>query len=159
MLSGEKRIYKVSETGREITLFEVGPGETCMFTVSSILSNTAFPANAASLTDIEMLLLTAQDFRKLFARHEEIRAFVFSIINQCFASVMEFLNEVTFNKMNQRLIDYLVEKSEDGKLLATHQKIASDLGTAREVVSRLLKDFETKGMILHSRNYIQLINL
>ena len=76
-----------------------------------------------------------------------------------FVEVMELITEVAFKRMDERLIDYLIEKCEDGKLFATHQAIANELGTAREVVSRLLKDFERRGLILLSRNCIQLTNL
>jgi CRP/FNR family transcriptional regulator, anaerobic regulatory protein len=72
---------------------------------------------------------------------------------------MELITEVTFKRMDERLLDYLIEKSEDGKLYATHQTIANELGTAREVVSRLLKDLERKGIVILSRSYIQLVKL
>jgi len=159
MLCGEKRIYKVSESGNEITLYEVGAGETCIINASCIISNVLSPVCAASLTAVEEILLPASDFRRLVATYEEMRAFVFSHISQSFASIMELIVEVAFKRMDRRLIDYILDKSQDGKLWTTHQKIANDLGTAREVISRLLKDMEKKGMIIISRNLIQLANL
>jgi CRP/FNR family transcriptional regulator len=159
MLSGVKRIYKTSKIGREITLYEVGPGEACILNASCILSNIVCPVNAVSVTDVAMLSLPAKDFRELVAKYEEMRSFVFAAISQNFASIIELIEEVAFRKMDERLSDYLVEKSEHGKLPATHQKIADDLGTAREVVSRLLKEFERKGILRLSRNLIELTNL
>jgi CRP/FNR family transcriptional regulator len=155
-LSGVKRNYKVSKNGREITLYEVGPGDICIVNVSCILSNSVSPTNAVSLTDIAMLSFSAKDFRELVAKYEGIRTFIFAAVNQKFASIMELTKEVAFGKMDERLLDYLIEKSEDWKLLTTHQKIADDLGTAREVVSRLLKKFEKKGMLRLARNFIEL---
>jgi CRP/FNR family transcriptional regulator, anaerobic regulatory protein len=155
-LSGVKRNYKVSRNGREITMYEVGPGEICIVNVACILSNSVSPTHTVSLTDIAMLTFSAKDFRELVAKYEEIRAFIFAAVNQRFASIMELTKEVAFGKMDERLLDYLVEKSEDGKLSTTHQKIAQDLGTAREVVSRLLKELERKGVLHLSRNLIEL---
>jgi CRP/FNR family transcriptional regulator len=159
MLQGEKRIYKVSDSGREITLYEVGPGDVCMLNASCILSNVPCPVHAATLTDVEMLLLPASCFRDLVAVHEEMRTFVFSLLSRNIAWIMALIAEVAFRRMDERLMEYLVEKSEDGRLETTHQKIANDLGTAREVVSRLLKDFEAKGLVHHSRHFIQLVSL
>jgi len=158
-LSGVKKNYKVSERGRKITLYEVGPGEICVVNIACSLSNSVSPTNGISLTDITMLSIPAKDFRELVAKYEEMRTFIFATINQKFASIMEFTKEIAFRNMDERLFDYIVEKSEDGKLLTTHQRIADDLGTAREVISRLLKDFEKKGMIRTSRNLIELTNL
>jgi CRP/FNR family transcriptional regulator len=159
VLTGEKRIYKVSDTGREITLYVVGPGEICIMNASSILSNTDYPANVTSSTAVDMFLLPAKSFRELIAKYEEMRTFVFSHINYSFTTALELIVEVAFRRMDERLVDYLVERSQDNKLYTTHQEIANDLGTAREVVSRLLKDFEKRGMVVLSRNQIQLINL
>jgi CRP/FNR family transcriptional regulator len=88
-----------------------------------------------------------------------MRAFVHFHINAGFASIMALISEVAFGKMDERLTDYLIEKSEKGQLKKTHQQIAQDLGTSREVVSRLLKDFERQGLIILSRNSIKLQNL
>ncbi len=159
MLSGVKRIYKASGRGREITLYEVGPGESCILNASCILSNVDCPVNAISVTDVSMLSVSAKDFRGLIGKYEEMRTFIFAAISQNFASIVELMKEVAFRNMDERLLDYLVEKSEEGKLIATHQKIANDLGTAREVISRLLKDFERKGTIRFSRNLIELTRL
>jgi CRP/FNR family transcriptional regulator len=88
-----------------------------------------------------------------------MRAFVYTHINERLASIMTLVSEIVFGKLDERLISYLVEKSKDGTLRTTHQKIAYDLGTAREVVSRLLKDLERQGRIFCSRNLIQIKDL
>jgi CRP/FNR family transcriptional regulator len=156
MLSGEKRIFKMGGSAREITLYEIGSGDICVLNASCILSNTRLPANAITTCETEVLLLPAQHFLDMIARYEEMRAFVHSRINERMSSIMTLISEIAFGKMDERLINYLIEKSEDGILRSTHQKIANDLGTSREVVSRLLKDFERQGLILLSRNFIQL---
>lgn len=159
VLSGDIRVYKAGEGGREITLYEIGRGETCILNASCILSNLSYPAQAVAMEEGEMLLIPSNDFRRLVADYEEMRNFVFNILSQRLAEVMALVEEIAFGRMDRRLIDYIVEKSENNRLTATHQKIADDLGSSREVVSRLLKDLERKGRITLSRNLIELKSL
>lgn len=159
LISGAKRVYKESGTGREITLYEMGPGDICVLNAMCLLSNTTLPANAASLTKVGMLLMPSSKFLDIMARYNEMRSFVFSRICRSYVSIMSLIAEVTFGKMDERLNDYLIEKSENGRLRTTHKKIADDLGTSREVVSRLLKESERQGFIRLSRTYIQLLNV
>jgi CRP/FNR family transcriptional regulator len=157
VLSGEIRVYKIGETGREITLYEIGPGETCILNASCILSHTSYPANAVAMSDVNLLLVPSSDFRRFVMENEEMWAFVFTLLSQRLAKVMELVEEVAFGRMDQRLMDYLIDKSRDRCLETTHQKIANDLGTSREVISRLLKDFERKQQVKLSRNSITLL--
>ncbi len=157
VLSGGIRVYKISETGREITLYEIGPGETCILNASCILANTSYPANAIAASDVDVLLIRSEVFRSLVAGNDTMRDFVFTLLSQRLSLVMELVEEVAFGRMDERLSEYLIEKSENSILETTHQKIANDLGTSREVVSRLLKDFERKGKVRLSRNSIRLL--
>ena len=158
LLSGEIRVFKTGESGREITLYEIGRGDTCILNASCILSDTSYPANAVSTKPGEMLLVEARLFRRLIAEQEEMREFVFRLLAGRLASVMALVEEVAFGRMDGRLLFYLTERAKDGRIVTTHQNIASDLGTSREVVSRLLKHFEAEGRVLLSRNSIRLIN-
>jgi len=158
VIDGNIRVYKSSEYGsREITLYEIGPGETCILNASCILSNIAYPANAIALTSLDVLLLPAKLFLQLMEQNVAIRHFVFSLLSQRLTAVMTLLEDVVFNRMDERLLEYLIEKSADDLLETTHQAIANDLGTSREVVSRLLKDMERKGRVSLSRNSIRLL--
>lgn len=159
VLSGEKRVFKASETGKEITIGGIEPGEFCIINAACIMADTIYPANIETLDSVEMLILSAQDFRNLIANYDEIRSFTFWLISQSFSGVMELIEEIVFKRMDERLFEYLIEKSENNKLKSTHQKIASDLGTAREVITRLLGDFEKKGLVHLSKNLIQLTSL
>jgi CRP/FNR family transcriptional regulator len=154
---GEVRVFKIGESGREITLYEIEMGETCILNASCILSNISYPANAVTVLDTELLLIPQKDFRGLLKRYEEMLNFVFALLSHRLTSVMTLVEEVAFGRMDLRLSEYVEEKSEDGKLYATHQKIANDLGTSREVVSRLLKEFERQGKIVLSRNLIHTV--
>ncbi len=157
VLSGEIRVYKIGETGREITLYEIGPGETCILNASCILAHTSYPANAVAASDVDVLLVPSDVFRRLVTENETMRDFVFTLLSRRLSLVMELVEEVAFGRMDERLMEYLIEKSENNILETTHQKIANDLGTSREVVSRLLKDFERSGKLRLSRNSITLL--
>ena len=159
LLAGEIRVYKCGESGREITLYEIFPGETCILNASCILANNTYPANAVTTADSTLLLVPARDFKRLLDNDSVMRTFVFSLLSQRLTEVMALVHEVAFGRLDERLADYLVEKSADGVLSATHQKIANDLGSSREVVSRLLKDFERQGRVQLARNEIRLIQL
>lgn len=156
LLAGEIRVFKCGESGREITLYEIGPGETCILNVSCILGNNAYPANAETTAASSLIMVPAPEFKRLLDRDDTMRTFVFSLLSRRLAEVMALVHEVAFGRLDQRLVDYLVEKSADGVLAVTHQKIANDLGTSREVVSRLLKEFERQGRLLLARNEIRL---
>jgi len=156
LLSGHKRIYKTNKLGREITLYEMEGGDICVLNAVCLLSNSNLPANAESLCDLTMLLMASDNFKRLISEYPDMRTFVFSRIGESLSSVMSLISEITFAKVEERLFDYLIEKSENGKIYLTHQSIANNLGTSREVVSRLLKDFERKEIVTLSRNLIEL---
>jgi CRP/FNR family transcriptional regulator len=158
ILSGEIRIYRISELGREITLYEIGRGESCILNASCIISGSNYPAHAVSLTAVDMLLVPAATFRKLLDEHSPMRTFIFGLLSKRLASVMELVDEVAFRRMDERLSEYLLEKAANGRLERTHQQIANDLGTSREVVSRLLKDLERKGRVVISRSAVNLVD-
>ena len=158
LLSGEIRVFKIGESGREITLYDIFPGETCILNASCLLSGQPYPANATGAADGAVLFVPGHLFKSLMAESETLRAFIFSIFSRRFHEVIELLEEVTFGKLSERLMDYLLEKSANDLLYTSHQNIANDLGSSREVISRLLKDFERRGQVSLSRNKIQIIN-
>ncbi len=159
IISGEIRVFKAGPSGREITLYEIIPGDTCILNVSCLLSRTKYPANAVTLSEVKALLLPARVFQDQLFAHQEMQSFVFMLLNDRLSSVMTLLEEVVFSRMDERLTEYLIEKSENNMLATTHQAIANDLGTSREVISRLLKDLELKGRVKLARNAIELLNL
>ncbi len=157
VLSGEIRVFKIGETGREITLYEIGPGETCILNASCILSGMTYPANAVTSADTTILIVQSAAFHRLVRNHDEMRSFVFTLLSQRLTTVMALVEEVAFGRMDERLMAYLIEKSDHGRLDSTHQRIANDLGTSREVISRLLKDLERKQQVSLSRSSITLL--
>ena len=159
LLSGEIRVFKIGENGREVTLYEIFPGETCILNASCLLSRQRYPANATALSAGTILLIPGGLFLELMTESQRVRTFIFSLFSRRFSEIIELLEEITFGNLTERLTDYLVEKSSNDRLHVSHQTIANDLGSSREVISRLLKDFERKGKVALSRNQVTLIRL
>jgi CRP/FNR family transcriptional regulator len=157
---GTARVFKLGENGREITLYRVGPGESCILTASCILSDQPFPASAVCETDIEAVVVSAAEVRAWLADSGAWRDYVFGLLSRRLSNIISVIEEVVFRRMDRRIAAYLCQHSSDLDTLlhATHQEIASDLGTSREVVSRILKDFEGSGLIHVRRGAISLLN-
>jgi len=155
--SGEVRIYKAGPAGREITLYTVRRGDACILNAACILSNSNYPANATATEASGALLVPASHFRRLVNQYAEMRAFVFSNLGERLFAVIELVEAVLFRKLDGRLLDYLREKAHSGALRSSHREIANDLGTSREVVSRLLKELERSGAVVTGRNRIRLL--
>ena len=160
IIKGSARVYKLGETGREITLYRIGPGESCILTASCILSSEPFPAIAVSETVIEALLIPAVAVNDWLAESASWRDYVFSLVAKRLSDIISVVEEVAFKRMDKRIIDYLLENitPAEYQITATHQEIASDLGTSREVVSRILKDLENEELIQIARGEIGVIN-
>jgi CRP/FNR family transcriptional regulator len=159
VVDGSARVFKIGETGREITLYRVNPGECCILTASCILSRRAFPAFAVSESPVEAVLLPARQVVEWMTAHEPWRDYVWDMLAGRLADVITLVEEIAFRRVDERLADYLLESAgEDPVLLTTHQKIATDLGTSREVVSRILKDFEARGVLELGRGTLRLLD-
>jgi CRP/FNR family transcriptional regulator len=159
LLSGKIRVYMLGDKGREITLYDVVEGETCILNVACILSDNPYPARAMAVQDGDGLIVSAKDFRSLVDQYAEMRAFVYAGLGGRLISMMKLVEEVAFRRVDERLRKYIVDKKQDSVLTTTHQKIASDLGTSREIISRLLEDLARKGEISLSRNRIEVLHL
>lgn len=158
MLSGTARVYDIGERRREITLYRIEPGESCILTAACILSEQPFPAYAQAETDIEAIGILDVELRPWVHRHEAWRTFVFKLLSHRLGSVLSVINEVAFRRMDARIAGYLVQTTvaEPATIAITHGAIAAELGSSREVVSRILKDFERKGLIGLARKRIAL---
>jgi len=159
LLSGVVRVYKIGETGREITLYRFGLGESCILTANAILSRKSFPAIATVEQDAEAVMIPAHIFRDWVKRHDLWREFVFDLLSERLATVLAIVDEVVFQRMDRRVAALLLAKSRiQHPILVTHQELAVELGSSREVISRLLEDFSAAGQIKSSRGTIEILN-
>ncbi len=160
-LSGRVRVFKIGENGNEITLYRFGKGEGCILTASCILNKGTFPAIARVEEDGQALLISASVVRRWVRQYEEWQNFICGLLAGRLGNIIATVEEIAFKRMDARLMAFLVKKASEGQstLITTHQKIASELGTAREVISRILKDLEMRGLITLSRGAISIVDL
>ncbi len=156
VLDGTVRVQMTSETGREIVLYRVARGETCIVTTACLLTDAPYGAEAVAETDIDAVALAAGPFHELVARSAAFRDFVFASFGTRLTGMMMLIEEVAFGRIDLRLARFLADRCDAaGGLDTTHQALAVELGTAREVVSRQLKEFERRGLVALSRGRIQ----
>ena len=162
LVSGLVRVYKLDESGREITLYRIEPGESCVLTAACILGDIGFPANAMVETDSEVFVLPASPFRELMATDGRMQHFIFELIGRRLSAVIEVVEEVAFRRVDERLIQRLVhgtaQEREELSIQLTHAALARELGTSREVVSRLLKDLEQRGFVELGRGEVRILD-
>ncbi len=159
LLSGVVRVYKIGETGREITLYRFGNGESCILTANAILSRQTFPAIATVEEAAEAVMIPADVFRDWVRRYDIWRDFVFNLLSQRLSSMMTTVDDVVFRRMDARVAAFLVEQAAgDNTLQITHQEIAAELGSSREVISRILESFAAEGLVRPGRGTIELLD-
>ncbi len=140
--SGQIRVCKTGETGREIVLYRVGPGETCIVTTACLMTSTDYDADGVAESDIVAQALPLPGFMSLLAQSAGFRQFVFAAYGARIADLLLRIEEVAFGKIDQRLASMLGERADaHGLLEMTHYDMAVEGGTAREGVSRQLKEF------------------
>jgi CRP/FNR family transcriptional regulator, anaerobic regulatory protein len=159
LLSGVVRVYKIGETGREITLYRFSLGDSCILTANAILSQRSFPAIATVEEDAEALMIPAAAFRDWVRRYDIWREYVFDLLSQRLASVLAIVDEVAFRRMDARVADLLLQRHRPGQIIQiTHQQIAAELGSSREVISRILEDFASRQLVRSGRGTIEIVD-
>lgn len=160
VVSGSLRIYKGDEYGREITLYKVKPGESCILSAFCILNGGEFPANAMAEETTQVIEIPAIVFRDWLNRHEFWREYIFSRFSVHLSNIISRIESLVFRRMDERIAQFLVHSASgaSNRVKLTHSDIARELGTAREVVSRILKNFEKARLIRLSRGNITIIN-
>ena len=160
LISGSVRIYKIGESGREITLYHLEKGDSCIMTASCIISKKAFPAFAITESEVEAIIIPANSLRKWVTHSPIWQNYIFGLLSLRLTNVIEIVEEVAFRRMDCRIASYLLIRSDScaQTIQITHEEIAQELGTSREVVSRILKTFEKQELLNLSRGMIRLKN-
>ena len=153
LLSGSIRVIKAAPNGRELQLYRVVSGESCILTSSCLLGHTRYQARGIAEQALEIVLLPASAFHTLFGDSEAFRNYVFHLFSDRLTDLMQLVSAVAFQKLDQRLARLLIGKP--SPIHATHQALADELGCAREIVSRLLKGFSEQGWIKLGREQIE----
>lgn len=160
LLKGQIRVYKVGASGREITLYRIEEGGSCILTASCILSSKLFPAIAVAEKNSEVLNLPANLFKEWVNKYPVWQHYVFNLVSERLDNVIMIVEEIAFKQVDFRLAEKLtiLFNSRHSSIKVTHQDLASDIGTSREVVSRILKDFEDRGILSLSRGVITILS-
>lgn len=154
VLEGAVRVLMNAPNGREILLYRVDPGQGCILSGGCLLGHSDYAARGIAEEDVTLLNLSPAEFNTLLLEHEPFRRFVFGMYGERLAEVMQLVEEVAFRRLDERLAQLLVHR---GPVIeATHQKLADELGSVREIVSRLLRSFEQRGWVKLERERVTL---
>jgi CRP/FNR family transcriptional regulator len=156
-LAGRSRVYKVSETGREILLYRVAAGETCVLTTTCLMGRSRYPASTVVEEPVRDVVVPAATFHQLMVESEVFRRFVLGNYGDLISDLIVLVDEVAFHSIASRLAGLLLQ-AEGEVVTSTHQQLSDELGSAREVVSRQLKEFERSGWITLKRGSVEVLD-
>lgn len=157
LLKGTVRVQQKSETGREVFLYRVHAGDSCVLTTACMLAFEDYAADGIAETDIRAVAIPRRTFDDLVARSPIFRSFVFKAYSRRLTDLFTLIDDIVFQRMDVRLAARLLELSDDnGVVHATHQVLGNELGTAREVISRTLAEFQRRGWVELARGEVRL---
>ncbi|HMV00619.1 MAG TPA: Crp/Fnr family transcriptional regulator [Rhodocyclaceae bacterium] len=153
ILAGSIKVVKNSPGGREMVLYRVEPGGSCIITSSCLLGHADYNARGIAESPLQLLVIPSALFARLVADQAPFRDFVFHLFSERLAELMQLVEEVAFARLDRRLAKLLLARGED-VIAVTHQHLAEELGSVREIVSRLLKGFAAQGLVSLGREQI-----
>jgi CRP/FNR family transcriptional regulator len=156
VVAGSIKVVKAAANGREMLLYRVEPGDSCIISSSCLLGHTPYTARGETETEVTLLVVPMPLFEKLLAGNRQFRDFVFHLFADRIAELMQLVEEVAFHRLDQRLARLLLARGDD--IQSTHQALADELGSVREIVSRLLKGFAADGLVSLGREHIALLD-
>ncbi len=159
LLKGQLRILREDEEGHELLLYYIRPGETCAMSLTCCSGNAVSNVRAVAEEDSELLLLPIQIIDEWTTKYPSFKSFILKTYQRRFEELLNTIDSIAFHNLDDRLSQLLKQKSEkEGSVLkTTHQELANQLNSSREVISRLLKQMERKGKIQMGRNKITLL--
>lgn len=161
-LSGNFRTFISASSGRQITLFKLYERDVCMLSASCAFQNLTYDVNLEAQSDATAIIIDSSLLKKLSETNINVMNYMLNLTQDKLSEVMYVLERSIFFSLDERITDYLLEQSryENSKIIyITHENIANELGSSREVISRILKKFEKDGKIEVSRGKIKIINL
>jgi len=159
LLDGTVRVQQVSDTGHEIVLYRIHAGESCVLTTACLLAYENYSAEGIAEASIRAAAVPRDVFDELVAQSKSFRNFVFAAFSKRITDLFAMIDEVAFQRLDVRLADKLISLSDDaGLVTTTHQKLSVELGTAREVISRQLQEFQRRGWIEQARGRVSLLD-
>jgi CRP/FNR family transcriptional regulator len=157
ILSGKVKLYRQSESGEEFFMYHIGAGEACALSMLCAIRNVASHVGAVVTEDTEAILIPIEEMDALMIQHKHWYHFVIETYRTRFEELLMVIDDIAFKNMDERLESYLRRHADSSSpnVYLTHQEIATDLNSSREVISRLLKKMEKKGMIVLQRHHIE----
>ena len=159
--SGQLRVYTLSSEGREITLYRLFDHDICLFSASCVMPNIQFEVIIEAEKDCEMWVLPSCLFKDLMEESAVVANYANQLISSRFSEVMWLMEQIMWKSFDKRLASFLLEESvleNSTSLKITHEKIANHMGTAREVVTRMLRYFQSEGMVKLTRGAVEIVD-
>ncbi len=160
VVAGVGRVYKLSSSGREVTLYRIYGGESCVLTASCIMNHDSFPAMAITETLVRGFLIPPASVRRWFCEEPQWQKFIFGLLSHRLSNIISVVEGVAFKRIDVRLAEQFARELTRGVdiIHKTHADLAADVGSSREVVSRILRDLTHRGLIVVNRGYIEIID-
>ena len=159
VVKGEVRAYIVSEEGREITIFRIREGESCVLSASCIISQISFDTQLTIVSDSEILIVPASVFARLTRSNLSVKCYMYELATARFSNVMWTMQQILFFRFDQRLSSFLLQeyqRTKDPVIHMTQEQIAQNVNSAREVVARMLRQFVSEGILEIRRGVIEI---
>lgn len=158
LLDGTVKVQQKSETGREVFLYRVHAGESCVLTTACMLAFEDYSADGTSETDVKAVAIPRKTFDDLVAKSPVFREFVFTAYSRRITDLFTLIDDIVFQRMDVRLASRLLELADGADTVhATHAVLGTELGTAREVISRTLSEFQRRGWVEQSRGQVRIL--